>query len=186
MASFSALLCSSHLTIVNTKEKGDLLYKLWFQQFHDRLTWLVLHGKILTADRLAFRGWPHDPICQLCLHALEMSCHLCKDCPFTSKVWSTVHGWSADVCPSALSSGTHASVNDWWDAMLAGADTKTKRSRSGRCFTSFRTSGKSGTEESFRECASHIWRWPTSRMRTFGNVLWLSVLPRQLWHQMIE
>jgi hypothetical protein len=26
--------------------------------------WLVLHGKILTADRLAIRGWPHDPICQ--------------------------------------------------------------------------------------------------------------------------
>jgi hypothetical protein len=25
-------------------------------------SWLVLHGKILTADRLAVRGWPHDPM----------------------------------------------------------------------------------------------------------------------------
>jgi hypothetical protein len=32
-------------------------------------SWLELHGKILTADRLAIRGWPHDPICQLYLHA---------------------------------------------------------------------------------------------------------------------
>ena len=28
--------------------------------------WLVLHGKILTTDNFAIRGWPHDPICKLC------------------------------------------------------------------------------------------------------------------------
>jgi hypothetical protein len=56
----------------------------------------------------------------------------------------------------------------------------------GGCSTSFGTFGKSGTEESFRECARHIWRWHTSRTRTFGNVLSLSVLPRQLWHQTIK
>jgi hypothetical protein len=95
-------------------------------------SWLVLHGKILTADRLATRGWTHDPICQLCLRAPETACHLCKDCPFTSMVWNIVHGWSADDYPQALSPGTHTTVNDWWDAMLVGADKKTKRSRSGR------------------------------------------------------
>jgi hypothetical protein len=62
-------------------------------------SWLVLHGKILTADRLAIRGWPHDPICQLCLRAPETACHLYKDCPFTSQVWNLVHAWSLDDCP---------------------------------------------------------------------------------------
>jgi hypothetical protein len=28
-------------------------------------SWLVLHGKILTTNRLAIRGWPHDPIWRL-------------------------------------------------------------------------------------------------------------------------
>jgi hypothetical protein len=109
--------------------------KIWKAYAEPKCTmfsWLVLHGKILTADRLATRGWPHDPTCQLCLHAPETACHLCKDCPFTSMVWSTVHGWSADDCPQALSPGMHTTVNDWWDAMLVGADKKTKRSRSGR------------------------------------------------------
>jgi hypothetical protein len=109
--------------------------KIWKAYAEPKCTmfsWLVLHGKILTADRLAIRGWPHDPICQLCLRAPETACHLCKDCPFTSKVWSTVHGWSADACPPALSPGTYASVNEWWDAILVGTDKKTKRSRSGR------------------------------------------------------
>ncbi|XP_073353618.1 uncharacterized protein [Aegilops tauschii subsp. strangulata] len=44
--------------------------------------WLSLHGRILTADRLALRGWPHDPRCQLCLQEPETASHLCKDCPF--------------------------------------------------------------------------------------------------------
>jgi hypothetical protein len=95
-------------------------------------SWLALHGKILTADRLAIRGWPHDPTCQLCLRAPEDASHLCKDCPFTSQVWNLVHTWSLDACPQVVTPYAHATLNDWWDAMLAEADKKTKRSRSGR------------------------------------------------------
>jgi hypothetical protein len=39
--------------------------KIWKAYAEPKCTmfsWLVLHGKILTADRLAIRGWPHDPI----------------------------------------------------------------------------------------------------------------------------
>lgn len=38
---------------------------------------IVLHGRILTADVLAIRVWPH---------ALETAVHLCKDCPFSQAV----------------------------------------------------------------------------------------------------
>jgi hypothetical protein len=74
--------------------------KVWKADVEPKCTifsWLVLHGRILTADRLADRGWPHDPIYQLC--APESACHLCKDCPFTVQVWSLVHAWSLDPCP---------------------------------------------------------------------------------------
>jgi hypothetical protein len=109
--------------------------KVWKADVEPKCTifsWLVLHGRILTADRLADRGWPHDPICQLCLCAPESACHLCKDCPFTVQVWSLVHAWSLDPCPLALTLGLHPTLNEWWEAMIVGTDKKTKRARSSR------------------------------------------------------
>jgi hypothetical protein len=41
--------------------------------------WMALHGKILTADNLAIRGWPHDPICKLCRIHPETVQHLTLD-----------------------------------------------------------------------------------------------------------
>ncbi|KAK1693012.1 hypothetical protein QYE76_009709 [Lolium multiflorum] len=35
--------------------------------------WLALHGKLLTSDMLAIRGWPHDHLYPLCLRALQSS-----------------------------------------------------------------------------------------------------------------
>jgi hypothetical protein len=29
--------------------------------------WILLQRKILTANNLAKRGWPHDPLCKLCM-----------------------------------------------------------------------------------------------------------------------
>jgi purine-cytosine permease-like protein len=36
----------------------------------------VLHGKALTADNLAVREWPHNPICKLCMIHQETVQHL--------------------------------------------------------------------------------------------------------------
>ena len=63
--------------------------KVWHTKAEPKckfFAWLVLHGRILTADMLAVRGWPHDPRCLLCLQQPETSTHLCKDCPFTVAV----------------------------------------------------------------------------------------------------
>jgi hypothetical protein len=48
--------------------------KVWRADAEPKCTmfsWLVLHEKILSADRLAVRGWPHDPIYHLCLRSPE-------------------------------------------------------------------------------------------------------------------
>jgi hypothetical protein len=71
--------------------------KVWKADAEPKCTmfsWLALHRKVLTADRLAVRGWSHDPIFQLC----QRACHLCKDCPFTAQVWNLVHAWSLHLC----------------------------------------------------------------------------------------
>jgi hypothetical protein len=67
--------------------------KIWLAYAEPKcklFAWLALHGKILMADMLAIREWPHGPICQICMHALETACHVCKECPFTAAIWKKV------------------------------------------------------------------------------------------------
>lgn len=49
-------------------------------------SWLFVQGKCLTADNLAKRGWPHNPICQLCHLGWEDGLHLVSSCPFTAGI----------------------------------------------------------------------------------------------------
>ena len=74
--------------------------------------WILLHRKILTADNLERRGWPHDPLCKLCNSAPETPAHLCKDCPYTSAVWTHVVRWlDLQQLPPSTSTST---VYWWW------------------------------------------------------------------------
>jgi hypothetical protein len=47
-----------------------------------------------------------------------------------SGIWC-MHGLSIHA-PQALTPGLHATLNDWWEAMLVGVDKRVKRSQSGR------------------------------------------------------
>ena len=51
-------------------------------------TWLLFHNKCLTADNLAKRGWPHNPVCPLCNNAPETAIHLHVSCAFSQTVWT--------------------------------------------------------------------------------------------------
>jgi hypothetical protein len=92
--------------------------------------WLALHGKLLTADMLAIRGWTHDPVCPLCRRAPETAVHICKDCPFTVAIWNMAKSWDND--DSADSRSSFISISDWWDDMLTGKPRKEQRRISGR------------------------------------------------------
>ena len=76
-----------------------------------------LHGfcctkKILTANNLEKRGWPHDPLCKLCNTTLETPKHLCKDCPFTCAVCVELVNWlNLHQLPT---SGSVSSIYRWW------------------------------------------------------------------------
>ena len=85
MAQFAGLVLSNTAAIT---------WKTWAPPKCKFFAWLVLHGRILTADMLAIRGWPHDPRCQLCLQQPETATHLCKDCPFAVVVWNQVNTWT--------------------------------------------------------------------------------------------
>ena len=58
------------------------------------------------------RERPHDPLCKLCNSAPETPAHLCKDCPYTSAVWTHVVRWlDLQQLPASTSTST---VYRWW------------------------------------------------------------------------
>lgn len=44
--------------------------------------WLMVHRKILTADKLLLHGWDNSHICLLCGVEPETATHLLMDCAF--------------------------------------------------------------------------------------------------------
>lgn len=68
------------------RHKKPALTPIWKAKAEPKcriFAWILPQHKILTANNLAKRGWPHDPTCKLCNGALETPTHLCHDCPFT-------------------------------------------------------------------------------------------------------
>ena len=106
--------------------------KIWSAQAEPKcklFAWLAIHGKLLTADMLAIRGWPHDPSCQLCLGAPETAIHLCKDCPFSTAVGNLVNSW--DGINTQAQGPSFTSISEWWDDMISGKPKKIQKRTSG-------------------------------------------------------
>jgi hypothetical protein len=73
--------------------------------------WILLQHKILTANNLAKRVWPHNPLCQLCNLSAETLTHLCLECPFTQNVW--IH-LTSQLGRQDLQVFTSHTPNGWW------------------------------------------------------------------------
>lgn len=86
--------------------------------------WTLLHKKILTANNLMKHNWPNDPMCKLCGIDPETSTHLCKDCPFSKQVWSTLRGWFGLVVIDTV--GDSGSLHGYWHKCRVKID-KTQR-----------------------------------------------------------
>ncbi|XP_010675064.1 uncharacterized protein LOC104891114 [Beta vulgaris subsp. vulgaris] len=53
------------------------------------VTWLILHGRLATKDRLCSWGIINDDIFPLCNEASESISHLFFACPFSREIWKT-------------------------------------------------------------------------------------------------
>ena len=77
-------------------------------------SWMAVLGRVLTADNLAKRGWPHSPSCRLCGNAPEDATHLLAACPFARDLWLRMVqrcNLNLAVAPQA---GT-TSLLEWWE-----------------------------------------------------------------------
>ena len=55
--------------------------------------WILIQNKLLTANNLARRGWPHQTSCSLCQGPIEPKIHLCLQCPFALDIWNQILSW---------------------------------------------------------------------------------------------
>ena len=120
--------------------------------------WLAAQDRCLTADNLAKRGWPHNPLCLLCLQEPETAAHLLTSCSFAKEVWHLT------LCKLNMSPAMAAVHDDslvsWWQ----------------------RTNASMGKEraKSWRSILALVWwnLWKERNDRTFRNI---SCHPTQLF-----
>jgi hypothetical protein len=121
-----------HMQFLGSFTKFDAK-KIWLAHAEPKckiFVLLALHGKLLTPDMLAVRGWPHNSICPLCLYAPETATHLFKDCRFTSAIWTLIQ--REENVGLATHGHTYTSTSDWWDNTITGKAAADKRRLSGR------------------------------------------------------
>jgi hypothetical protein len=108
------------------RRKKPTLTPIWKAQAEPKcriFAWILLQHKILTADNLAKRRWPHDPMCQLCNAAPETPAHLCLHCPFTQNVWMLL---ISHIGRSDLQLSSSHAIRSWWRRMRRSFDKKQK------------------------------------------------------------
>jgi len=73
--------------------RSNLIWKAYAENKCKVFVWILMRGKILTADNLQKRGWPHQDHCALCNGPLETGLHMALLCPFAKAVWSLILQW---------------------------------------------------------------------------------------------
>lgn len=69
---------------------GNLVWKVHVPPKIKFFMWLASQNRCLTADRLAIKGIPHNPICQLCRIHPETASHIFLNCSFSASFWTSI------------------------------------------------------------------------------------------------
>ena len=110
---------------------SDFVWRARAEQKCKIFAWILLQDKLLTANNLATRGWPHQPNCSLCNGLLETGPHLCLHCPFARAVWHQILVWEG-LSLVAQADPTHfSSIKDWWEATSSPLPKNQKRDFNG-------------------------------------------------------
>ncbi|WVZ97032.1 hypothetical protein U9M48_042597 [Paspalum notatum var. saurae] len=112
--------------------KADLIWKARTEPKCKIFAWILLQNKILTADNLAVRGWPHQQACTLCSGLLETGLHLCLQCPFAQEVWNQVLAQENFTLPPQVDFTLFPNIADWWQCAAASFPKDRRRVFNGR------------------------------------------------------
>jgi hypothetical protein len=93
----------------------DRIWKAHAENKCKVFTWILIHGKLLTADNLQKRGWPHQEHCVLCNGPLETGLHLCLCCPYAKAVWRQILAWEHFNTNLGQLQGDPLQILSWWE-----------------------------------------------------------------------
>lgn len=93
-----------------------LVWKTWVTPKCKFFSWLAVQNRLWTSDRLAKRGWPHQPRCQLCMCHDEMARYILFVCRYSRRIWWDAASWLC--CPSPLQciGDGRPTVLQYWEA----------------------------------------------------------------------
>ena len=94
----------------------DIIWRTRAENKCKVFAWILIQDKILTADNLTRRGWPHQASCALCNGPMETSQHLCLLCPFAQAVWNQILSWENWTLPQQTHPANFDCISDWWEA----------------------------------------------------------------------
>ena len=105
---------------------GSIVWKTWAPPKCRFFAWLAVQNRLWTADRLAKRGWPHQPSCQLCRCSPETARHMLFECRYSKRIWSAAASWLS--CPELLLSmgSGRPKVVDYWQALARSPSSSPK------------------------------------------------------------
>ena len=97
--------------------KCSLIWKARSDNKSKFFAWTLIQYKILTADNLARRGWPHHFLCSLSWTAGNWAAclHLCLICPFAADAWKRVL-YMENLSIQLHTQPYYNSIADWWEA----------------------------------------------------------------------
>lgn len=87
------ILLPLHMTVNSWGVWRSCLPNIWKARAEPKckfLAWVLLHGKVPTAENLAKRNWPCNDVCPLCYCINETTTHLFTQCNFTETLWHKV------------------------------------------------------------------------------------------------
>ena len=97
----------------------SIVWKTWAPPKCSFFAWLAVQNRLWTSDRHAIRGWPHQPLCQLCRCHPETGRHLLFECRYSKRIWSEASIWLH--CPSIMQSqaSSKPTILDYWKDVVA-------------------------------------------------------------------
>jgi hypothetical protein len=97
----------------------QIIWKVWAPPKCRFFAWLAVQNRLWTSDRLAIRGWPHQPTYQLCRCQPETARHILFECRFSKHIWQQAASWLS--CPSLLNDlrSGRGTVLEYWHAITA-------------------------------------------------------------------
>jgi hypothetical protein len=122
-----------------------------------------MHSKVLTADNLQKKGWPHQEHCVLCNGPLETGLHLSLLCLLAQAVWSQVLSW--ENLMMQLPQQDPACIAKWWED-AASKIPKQERRRFNGVLILCATCGRRGIGGFFRRSSRRHRRLPPWPKRT--------------------